>query len=112
MPVTGWPFNGVRRGLASGPSMALTGEIQKLLAVADGMKGTVAANEANTKAVLIEPLLKALGWSTADPLQVSREYRVFDGTFLDYALLIEGQPRMFVEAKALAESLDSKQFIS
>lgn len=76
------------------------------------MKGSAAANEANTRAVLVEPILQALGWNTTDPTQVSREYRVFDGTFLDYALLIDGKPRLFVEAKALGKKLDDNSFVS
>lgn len=92
--------------------MALADQLVARLSQADQLRGTKAANEANTKAVLIEPILQALGWDTTDPSQVSREYRVFDGTFLDYALLIDGQPRLFVEAKAIGEKLNSNQFVS
>lgn len=71
-----------------------------------------AANEANTKAALIEPILEALGWKLRDFEQVDREYRVFDGTLLDYALKVSGEKRLFVEAKALTEGLDNPQFVS
>ncbi len=43
---------------------------------------------------------------------MEREYRVFDGTLLDYALKIEGKPRLFVEAKAVGSNLDDKAFIA
>ncbi|MEA2463958.1 MAG: putative type restriction endonuclease [Acidobacteriota bacterium] len=92
--------------------MALADATLTLLGKAEELKGSPAANEANTKALLIDPLLSAVGWQMADLAQVRGEFKVFDGTFLDYALLIDGSPRLFVEAKAVGESLDSKQFIS
>lgn len=61
---------------------------------------------------MIEPLLAALDWDTSDLDQVEREYRVYDGTALDYALKVEGEPRFFVEAKAVGKQLDDKAFIS
>lgn len=69
-------------------------------------------NEANTKALLIEPLLAQLGWDVSDLDEVVREYKVYDNTFLDYALKIDGELRLFVEAKAVAKNLDDKQFIA
>jgi predicted transport protein len=69
-------------------------------------------NEANTKALLIEPMLQALGWDTADLNQVEREYRVYDNTSLDYALKADGQPRLFIEAKGVAKDLGDKSFIA
>lgn len=69
-------------------------------------------NEANTKALLIEPMLRALGWDTADLNQVEREHRVYDNTSLDYALKIDGQARLFVEAKGVAKDLGDKSFIA
>jgi predicted transport protein len=91
--------------------MALKDTVEKLLAAADKLKSS-GGNEANTKALLIEPLLAALGWDTADLDQVEREYRVFDGTTLDYALKVDGTPRLFVEAKAVGKRLDDKAFVS
>ena len=75
--------------------MALPGNVEKLLASAKKLKSS-GGNEANTKALLIEPLLAALGWDTGDLDQVEREYRVYDGTSLDYALKIDGDPRLFL----------------
>ncbi len=65
--------------------MALADAITALVDQAERLAQSSAANEANTKALLIEPLLAALG-GRRDLTQVSREYRVYDGTFLDYAL--------------------------
>jgi predicted transport protein len=86
--------------------------LPKLLATADQLQKKTAANEANTKHHLIEPLLVALGWNLEDFDEVDREFRVFDGTYLDYALRVDGKPKLFVEAKALGKSLSDKQFIA
>ena len=92
--------------------MSLTaGNVERLLTVAEKLEAT-GGNEANTKALLIEPLLAALDWDTADLDQVEREYKVLDGTAVDYALKIEGDARLFVEAKAVGKQLDDKAFIS
>ena len=61
-------------------------------------------NEANTKALLIEPMLSALGWDMYDLEAAAREYRVYDGTFLDYALLVSKRPALFCAAELTAAS--------
>ena len=91
--------------------MSLPAKVEQLLAAGSKLKSS-GGNEANTKALLIEPLLAELGWDTSDLAQVEREYRVFDGTSLDYALKIDGEPRLFVEAKAVGKPLEDKAFIS
>src|SRR4051812_21698322 len=92
--------------------MSVASTIESALAIAEQLKTAGAANEANTKAHVIEPLLGALGWTLTDFNEVDREYKVFDGTFLDYALRVDGKPKLFVEAKALGKSLADKQFIA
>src|SRR6266702_1703971 len=69
-------------------------------------------NEENTAVVLIEPILAALGWDLTDLASVDRQYRVFDGTKLDYALKIGGKASLFVEVKGLSQSLDDPKFIA
>ncbi len=91
--------------------MTLAQTVEKALQTAAKLKAA-GGNEANTKALLIEPMLSALGWDTTDVDQVEREYRVYDKTALDYALKIDGELRLFVEAKAVAKQLDDKAFIS
>jgi hypothetical protein len=86
-------------------------QVNKVLAGAEKLKGP-AGNEANTKALLIEPLLAALGWNVADVDHVVREWRVFDKTCLDYALKTDDGPALYVEAKGLNKALDDKQFIA
>lgn len=57
-------------------------------------------------------MLSALGWDTIDVDQVEREYRVYDKTSLDYALRIDGDLKLFVEARPVGKQLDDKAFIS
>ena len=57
-------------------------------------------SEALTRYALIDPLLRALGWNTADPALVVPEYRSGSSS-ADYALLDNGKPLMMVEAKKL-----------
>ncbi|MEJ7787292.1 MAG: DUF5655 domain-containing protein [Solirubrobacteraceae bacterium] len=91
--------------------MSLGQTVEKALQAAAKLKAT-GGNEANTKALLIEPMLAELGWDTTDVEQVEREYRVYDKTALDYALRIDGELRLFVEAKAVGKQLEDKAFIS
>ena len=63
------------------------------------------ASEALTRYALIDPLLRELGWDTADPSLVIPEYKSGNGR-ADYALLGDGgNPAMMVEAKSLGSSL-------
>lgn len=67
-------------------------------------------SEALTRYALIDPLLRELGWDTADPNQVRVELPLAKGYaqqgFADYALLgTDGKPRVVVEAKSLGSSL-------
>lgn len=67
-------------------------------------------SEALTRYALIDPLLRALGWDTAEPSQVRVELPLAKGYaqqgFADYALLgIDGKPRVVIEAKSLGTSL-------
>jgi len=62
--------------------------------------------EQNTKNVLIEPVLRALGWDVEDLEEVRREFkRKAPDNPVDYVLFLLRTPRLFVEAKALGENL-------
>jgi predicted transport protein len=91
---------------------ALAAVVNETLVKAAGLQQSGSANEANTKALLIEPVLAALGWDLSNFEQLDREYCVFDGTFLDYALKVDGKPHVFVEAKAVGKSLTNNSFIA
>ena len=58
-------------------------------------------NEIRTRMALIDPLLQALGWDTANPAMVAPEYSAGNGR-ADYALLNGAvNPVAFIEAKHL-----------
>ncbi len=92
--------------------MGLPEAINNVLATAEKLKASTASNEANTKALMIEPLLGSLGWNPIDLDIVEREVKVFDGTFLDYALKVAGEARLYVEAKSVGGNLDDKRFVA
>ena len=92
-------------------------EVRKVLqAVKDQFRqpGGAKVNEATTRALFLNPLLRALGYSSIDDLLF--EYFLPDGKrFLDYRLVVGGVPKVSVEAKALAVPLsndDAAQVIS
>ena len=86
--------------------------LEELLSVVETLRGRIAAHgpalrqsEALTRYALIDPLLRGLGWDTADPAQVLVEYHSGGGS-ADYALLgADGKPRIIVEAKRLGTPL-------
>ncbi|MGI4874922.1 MAG: hypothetical protein ACRYFX_27525 [Janthinobacterium lividum] len=64
-------------------------------------------NEAATRAVLIDPVLRALGWDTTDVAMVEPERTVQNKQSLDYVLkTCSGSILAVIEAKKLGESLD------
>ncbi|HEX4482648.1 MAG TPA: DUF5655 domain-containing protein [Solirubrobacteraceae bacterium] len=92
--------------------MSVADAIPKAVAAAAKLQASGAVNEANTKAHVINLMLGSLGWDLSDIDTVDLEVKVFDGTFLDYALKLAGAPRLFVEAKSLDEKLDDKKFVA
>ena len=67
--------------------------------------------EAQTRYVLIDALLRGLGWDTEDPAQVTPEFPIKKGffssgkRFVDYALLNGSKPPTLIEAKSLGTPL-------
>ena len=67
--------------------------------------------EQNTKAALIVPVLRGLGWDVEDLDEVRLEYKPKPtDNPVDYALFILRTPRLFVEAKALGSGLDDRRW--
>ena len=72
---------------------------------------TLKKNESATRAVLIDPILRALGWDTANTNMVEVE-KTMDNVRADYALYDSNAiPRIIVEAKALGTSLVQKKLV-
>ena len=93
-------------------------ELRNFVTTIDSFSRTdLIGSEANTKRRIIEPLLEILGWDTCSN-EVVLEYPVKIGSttkYVDYALMLENKPVVFVEAKAFDVMLsydDSAQIIS
>lgn len=72
-----------------------------------------AIGEQNTKAVLIAPLLAALGWNLFNLSEVVREYKNKpQDNPVDYALFVLRSPSLFIEAKDLGTNLDDRKWVS
>lgn len=73
--------------------------------------GSKPINEENTRASLIDPVLRALGWDTEDLEDVQREYKAKSRDKpVDYALMSLRSVRLFIEAKALGGDLDDRRW--
>lgn len=82
---------------------------QALLTVRDRIARHQRENigEQDTKAALIVPVLRALGWDVEDLEDVKLEYRRRPSDNpVDYALFLLRTPRLFIEAKSLGAHLD------
>jgi hypothetical protein len=91
-------------------------EILKVLALVRSRiaryRGDTTFNEEKTKASLIEPVLKALGWDTNDPDEVDREYKPKSkDNPVDYALLLRRTPCLLLEAKTLRDDLRDRKLV-
>ena len=87
----------------------LVNTIETLKACINEHRTALQASEAQTRLSLIDPLLRALGWDTADPALVRPEYSLSTGR-ADYALLGPGnQPVAIMEAKKLNEQLGNAE---
>lgn len=93
--------------LPSSPLLAIYYTIQQIRANATDNADIFQKNEAATRAVLIDPLLRALGWDTTNVRMVEPERTVENKQSLDYVLKdADGSIRSVIEAKKLGESLD------
>ena len=88
--------------------MALDGlvaAIERLKATIVAHRALLVGSEALTRYALIDPLLRALEWDTADPAIVRPEYRDASG-IADYVLMGREKPAALLEAKKFGVALD------
>lgn len=64
----------------------------------------IGGHETRTRVVLIDPLLRSLGWNTEDPEMVVHEYGI-GSLKVDYALFSKGEVFGILEAKAFGRKL-------
>jgi hypothetical protein len=68
-------------------------------------------NEQDTKATLLQPVLRSLGWDVEDLEDVQREYKIRkQDKPVDFALFLLRSPCLFVEAKGLGQNLDDRKW--
>lgn len=93
-----------------------TGGLQQVLAEVAERIGRYPGSrigEQNTKVALVMPVLRGLGWDVEDLEEAHLEYRRKPGDRpVDYALLLQRQPVLLIEAKALDENLDDRRWAS
>lgn len=105
----GLPTRVLMRSLSGGhPPNRQTGEVidgprsmtleQTLRKVIGHLNSGSLHSEAAVKASVVLPVLRKLGWDDTDPNEVKPEFPV-DGKFVDYALIGDGKPLVFIEAK-------------
>ena len=69
-------------------------------------------HETSTRYMIIDPILRSLGWDLSDPKDCVVEYRVMTGSqsAVDYALLDDrGKPIILVEAKRIDEHTEEEE---
>jgi len=69
-------------------------------------------NEMAVRSGIIEPILKILGWDTANLAEVQPNKSIEEGGIPDYSLIKDGKPVLFVEAKKMSVDIDQKEVIS
>jgi hypothetical protein len=90
------------------PLSNLSETINQIKESAAQYRTTLQGSEAATRAVLIDPILQALGWNTANVYMVEIE-KYLDKSFVDYALYDRnGNVGLIVEAKSLGTNLNDK----
>ena len=67
-------------------------------------------NEDATINVSVSPLIRALGYNTQDLDEVYPQYPILNTDAVDYAILRDDMPVMFVEAKAAGNKLQNKEW--
>jgi len=88
--------------------------IQVILAIRQKLPGLrkQGLKETPTRTIIIDPLLEALGWDVRDPDEVELEYPTVDGKSVDYALKLNKNPVLLVEAKPLDDPLQDVKAIT
>ncbi len=89
----------------------LHSEIERVKRILAEHEGRVRDSEEATKYYCIKPVLRGLGWDSESPIEVEPERRISQGyrrvdLRVDYALLIDGSPVIYVEAKRHGNAYD------
>lgn len=68
-------------------------------------------SETETRSALIDPIFTAIGWDMGNPLVVRMEWRKNPSDRpVDYAFMVNGVPKLLVEAERLKENINDKKW--
>lgn len=68
-------------------------------------------SETETRRALIDPIFASIGWDTGNPNIVRMEWRKDPGDKpVDYAFMINGVPKLLIEAERLKENITDKKW--
>lgn len=85
--------------------MALAERAKRIAEGARRLHGPM-GNRANTRALLVEPMLAALGWDIGDLDHVVRDWPLNARAAVSYVLRLDGSSAVFVEARGVEEPLE------
>lgn len=95
------------------PLSTLVTVLQSVCQQASDNADLLKKNEAATRAALIDPILRTLGWDTADVRMVEPERTIGGELRVDYLLHdFMGKPQVVIEAKCLGSVLDKHGYVS
>lgn len=84
----------------------LASKIQAIRSRIETHREYIGGHETRTRQLLIDPLLRELGWDLEDPGQVHLEFKIESGR-PDYALWSNGMVVAVIEAKTLGKNLEN-----
>lgn len=88
----------------------LHGIVEKLRDLIETHRAYLSGDETRTRQVLIDPLLRELGWDVSNPDTVELEYRV-EQQRADYALKSDSRRVALIEAKKLGNDLKNDEIM-
>ena len=84
--------------------------IENLRDMIETHRDYLSTHETRTRQVLIDPLLRELGWDVSNPDAVELEYKV-EPQWADYALMSNGHPLAVIEAKKLGSDIEDDKIM-
>ena len=90
--------------------MSLYDELAKIGQQVKSQLPQMQNNESATVHVSVMPFIRALGYNTQDLSEIYPEYSILNMDAVDYAVLRDGEPIMFLEAKKASENLSAKHW--
>ena len=91
-------------------NMSLYDDLTRIARQVESQLRQMKNNETATINVSVMPFIRALGYNTQDLSEVYPEYAILNMDAVDLAILREGEPIIFLEAKKASERLSTKHW--